>query len=126
MCNALSAITKEAVDPFVLFVIGMTLLIGFGGLYIARRHGLMSPSGSQPTLSIFQWGTLFPREQAVWAASYACNAHHPGAAVRRADRAVVSIRQLDIDDRFNFPELDIAPTGADLTYEDFAAWYPLP
>lgn len=72
------------------------------------------------------WHRMTGREQLVWACSYATLASDPAGAIRRADRAVHQLRELDIDSkRYSGPEYEAARHGPGLTFEEFRIWYPI-
>lgn len=77
------------------------------------------------TLPILKWHTMNGREQTVWAVTYAGSALDPQGAARTADKAILALRALDIDESgFVEPEHEAARYGMGLTYEEFRAWYP--
>lgn len=78
------------------------------------------------TLAI-PWFQMSSREQFVWAARYAAHAADPAEALRLANQAVLTLRELDLDnERYAGPEYEAAArSGLGLTFEEFRAWYPI-
>lgn len=71
-----------------------------------------------------QWGEMTDREKLVWATTYGRDAGPPVAAVQAADRAVLALRTLDLDqDGPRSPEADAARANVDLSMREFANWY---
>ncbi len=50
-----------------------------------------------PDSRLMLWSMMSPREQAVWAASYAREAGEAQARALRAEEAVLELRRLDLD-----------------------------
>lgn len=61
----------------------------------------------------------------VWAVTYAGSALEPQGAACSADKAVLALRTIDIDESgFVEPEHEAARYCMGLTYREFRAWYP--
>lgn len=74
---------------------------------------------------ILGWYSLSGREQAVWAARYAASVLPAEDAARDADRYVMALRDLRIDEsRIAGPEHEAARGYAWMSFEEFASWYP--
>lgn len=84
-----------------------------------------SPDTALGALPILRWHKMKDREKTVWAVAYAGSALEPQDAARAADKSVLALRALDIDESgFQEPEHEAARYCIGLTYEEFKAWYP--
>lgn len=72
------------------------------------------------------WHQMSDREQQVWACIFANQNGGLEEAARLADRTVLKLRALNMDDqRFFGPENDASRNCPGLTYEEFRNWYPI-
>lgn len=70
-----------------------------------------------------RWHEMSPREQLVWAVTYAQSIGVPGALAFVADKAALSLRALEIDQEHSGPEYDLARTTLSLQRDEFDPWY---
>lgn len=72
-----------------------------------------------------QWHAMNERERMVWAANYAGSTLEPRAAMQAADKAVLALKTLQIDEtEFIGPEYDACRYYSWMEYEEFKSWYP--
>jgi len=86
-----------------------------------------NPLSSDPTTPpLLRWYSMNGREQAVWSAAYIACSLDPARAAQSADKAVLALRSLAIDEsQFIGPEHDAARYCSDMTFERFSGWYPI-
>jgi len=70
-----------------------------------------------------RWHEMSPREQLVWAVTYAQSIGVPGALAYVADRAALSLRALAIDHEDRSPEYDLARLNVVVERNEFDSWY---
>ncbi len=70
-----------------------------------------------------RWHEMSPREQLVWAVTYAQSIGVPGALAYVADKAAMSLRALAIDHEDRSPEYDLARTNLSVERNEFDPWY---
>lgn len=70
-----------------------------------------------------RWNEMSPREQLVWAVTYAQSIGVPGALAFVADKAALSLRALEIDQGDCGPEYDLARTKLSIERNEFDSWY---
>ena len=78
-----------------------------------------------PPTSILAWHALGEREKFVWAAHYAGSTLPPRDAALAADKAVMTLAELNLDNRaFIGPEYDACRYYSWMEYNEFKPWYP--
>lgn len=71
------------------------------------------------------WYSLSEREKHVWAVRYGSSHLPPFEAAKDADRQVLELRNLDIDEHGSpGPEHEAARGYSWMEYEEFRSWYP--
>lgn len=71
------------------------------------------------------WHSLSEREKHVWAARYVSSSLPPVEAAEDADRYVLELRSLGIDEHgSSSPEHEAAKGYSWMDYEEFLGWYP--
>lgn len=70
-----------------------------------------------------RWHEMSPREQLVWAVTYAQSIGVPSALAYVADKAALSLRALAIDHEDRSPEFTLARVNVDVERKEFDSWY---
>ena len=82
-------------------------------------------NSQKPPSSLLSWHALGEREKFVWAVLYAGSALPPRDAALAADKAVMTLTELNIDNReFIGPEYDACRYYSWMEYDEFKSWYP--